>query len=408
MKKTWLLTILLGLSGLIILDSCRKSDDFFPESDRLIDSLSLDGSVAVPLVDTELNMLNFVPEGDSALWMEVAEDDLVHLRMFFDNVLSLKMSDIYSDIPYPAGQGVIIPADSTKLETDTSKMKVYSKMLAGQLYFDDPRVKFIFENEIPVVTFYRLDTITMLNAENEAISHTENEKYTIAAPTEAGTMVRDSVMIDKSRIPNLPEVFSPIPKYISFYTTLGSEEDQALPFETTGEETVTLDVDIDLPLEVRLDELVMGDTLPFMDLDSDEFSEIQALTLKMEFANGFPFDAVSQVFITDTTDTGEVGYFIDSLFTDTSLPHISDEGWIFESAETDASGFVTVSQTSFVSVYIDQARLQNLKDRNASKIIIRSRLNSYNSSTEQDVRILSTYKLGVKIAAKADFEVTAE
>lgn len=403
-KQIILLSTLISLLFFSIFsDSCRKPEDLFPEIQKMTDSISFDGAFAVPLVDTEFLILNFVPEGDSSLWVSFDDEDLAHLRMYYSGLIDFQMNELY-DLPYPAPQSFPIPADSLTIGTDTSKMKVYSKMLTGHLYFDDPKIKFIFYNEIPIVTFYRLDTLLMYDANNVQLSHTEDTKYTIAAPTIQGETVKDSILIDKNRIPDLPTVFSPVPKYIRFITTTGSSEIQNLPFEVDGSENFRMDAEIDLPLEARLEDLVMGDTLDFVDLDSDTYNNIDSLVLKIEFNNGYPFEAASQIYITDTTDLGEIGYYIDSLFSDTSAEDIYEDGWHFESAETDASGIVKENgaKKSMAIIRLNKERLDFLRDEHASKIVINSTLNSYDQSNGLDIRIMSYYKLGLRIGVKVD------
>ena len=411
MKKQSI-AIVLGIALLstgILINSCRKTDEMFPEFNNLSDSLSVEGAIAAPLIDTELSLFNFVPEGDSSLWMAFDDEGLVHARMYYNEIVNIQMRQIYG-LPFPLPGGIHIPADSLKIETDTSKMKVYSKMLTGHLYFDDPKIKFIFRNEIPVVTYYRLDTLLMYDDDNNELSHTEDTKYTINAPTVPGGMVKDSIIIDKNRIPELPDVFSPIPKFVSFKITIGHENDQTLTYPVTGNEKLTMDVDIDLPLEVKLEDLVMSDTLNFIDIESDTYKNIDTLVLKVEFDNGYPFEAVSQIYITDTTDTGEIGYRIDSLFSDTSYPDIDENGWTFQSAETDASGFVTAngSQKSMISITLNKDRLEKMKNEHASKMVIMTNLNSYNIDQNLDVRIMSYYTLGLKIAVRANISGSTE
>ena len=97
---------------------------------------------------------------------------------------------------------------------------------------------------------------------------------------------------------------------------------------------------------------------------------------------------------------------IDAVFTDTNHINITEEGWHLESAETDAQGIVTVPNESDILSYIDQARIQNLIQRHATKIIIRGKLNTYNANSGQFIKILGDYSMGVQIAVKLDFEAS--
>ena len=128
------------LSTGILINSCRKPQDMFPEPKHLSDSLGITGTIAAPLVDTEFSLFNFVPKGDSSLWISLDDQDLIHIRMYYRELISVKMNQIYSNLVYPLSSGELIPQDSLFIETDTSKMKLYDKMLTGHLFFDDPRI----------------------------------------------------------------------------------------------------------------------------------------------------------------------------------------------------------------------------------------------------------------------------
>jgi len=364
----------------ISLQSCRKDFDVKELSNTTADSLDFEGSIAIPIIDTEFTLMDFAPEGDSSLWAEVDDNGLVHLRMYYKEVLDLRMNQIYTTIPYPTPPGTIILASEKTLATDTSKMKVYNKMLSGHLFFRDPRITFKISNEIPVVTFFTLDTLIFYDLEGQPLSHTSDKKYAITAPTQSETSSLTEIFIDKDEIPILPDVFSPVPRSISFVVTAGSDGNQTLPYLTLGTEKFNVDVDVDLPLDARLDDLVMGDTVayPFKEGD-DTYDQVTSLTLKVRFNNGFPIEGMSQIYFADTTNTGEIGNLVDSAFTDITAEDIFVDGWRFRSAETDAIGTVTYPQESNIVITLDQERLQLFKDSHVSKIIIVSKLNSYES-----------------------------
>jgi len=391
--------------SLLIVSSCRK-DFSLDEINKLkTDSLHFEGSVAIPLVNTELTLGNFIPANDSSLWVEVDENEMVHLRMYIDDLIIMQMNQIFTTVTYPAVSGILIPADTAAMQSDTSRMKVYSKMLSGKLFFKSPKITFIIDNDIPVLTFFKMDTLTFHDADLNAISHTGHTEYVIGAPTIQGNTVQTDIVIDTVEMPILSQVFSPVPKFVSFYLSMGNHSIQNLPFDVTGNEQMLIDVDIDLPLHARLDTILMSDTSDF-NLSGDTYEEIKSATLRIKFMNGFPIEAFSQIYFADTTETGEIGEYIDSVFTDLDDPYIYEDGWRMESAETNSLGIVTLPHESRVEVFLDQARLTNLRERNASKIIIVGKLNTWLSQTGFFIKILGSYKMGIKIAVKADFETS--
>ncbi len=397
------ISVVLIFIVIISFDSCRKNFSLNEFDNLTTDSLHFEGSFAAPIVNTELTLINFLPKTDSSLWAEVDANNLIHLRMYFKNLLSPTFSEIYPLLITPAPAGTPVPADTFAIQTDTSKMKVYNKLLSGKLFFQNPSITFHIDNYIPIVTFFKIDTLTFHQSDGTALTHTSANEFSIAAPTVAGTSKHTDIVLDTTEVPLLSQVFSPVPQFISFYLSSGSHTTQTLPFAVTGDEKMNIDVDIDLPLDAKLDTIVMADTMNFT-LFNDE--RIKSATLKIKFDNGFPIDGFTQIYFTDSTATGGVGNIIDSVFTDTNLINISDEGWHLEAAETDAQGIVTVSHESDIFIFLNQDRIKNLIQRHASKMIIRGNLNSYMQDTGLFIKILGDYTMGVQIAVKLDFEAS--
>ena len=398
------LTGIFLIISIVSINSCRKNFTLDELSNMNNDSLHFEGSVAVPIVNSELTLINFIPSSDSSLWLEVDDTDLIHVRMYYDNFLTIQMRDIFP-ISYDALSGTDIPPASFEVHTDTSKMKIYSSMLSGKLFFDNPKFTFLIENEIPIVTFFKMDTLTFHSYDSLAISHTDHSEYHIPAPTIINTRADTTIIIDTVAIPELAEVFSPVPRFISFYLSAGSHNIQTLPFNVTGDEKLSIGVDIDLPLDARLDTVVMSDTIPFA-WDGETFEQIKSATLKIRLNNGFPIDGYSQIYFADTTDAGGIGNIIDSVFTDDTHIDISEDGWHLSPAVTDAQGIVTFPDESEILIFLDQERINFLKNSHASKIILTGKLNSYDSQTGLFIKLLGGYKMGVQIALKADFEAS--
>lgn len=397
-KKLLFLLIFITATS-VFLNSCQNFKDFdinqfteseFYEINNVSDSMWVNGSFAAPILDTRLTLGTLIPKTDSSLWAEVDNDDLVHLRSYFKNLLVATGSQIFSDLP--ATEGTVINSGIFSFQTDTSKLKVYEQALSGHLFFNNPKVTFKFTNQIPIVTFFKLDTLTFhyIAGVPDSVTHTSNTNYVIQAPTVFGGSSKTNVVIDKTVIPELPQIFSPIPKFISFYVTVGSTSAQALPFDVNGNETISMDVDIDLPLDARLWDFTMGDTIPF-DLSGDTYKEVTSIELRLELDNGFPFDALSQLTFTDSLNVFEENLFEGS-------------GWLLDNAEINNTGIVTSSKISRVAIIITQEQLQRLRDNKVTRLVYKSNLNTVDSNDPTSfIKIFSYYQLGVKIGVKADY-----
>jgi len=390
-----LLVILISIG--ISVTSCKKDigefvNEQFPEPNNMSSDILIDGEIAVPLLDTKLTLRNFIPSTDSSLWAEVDSNDLVHLRMFFKDVLSLKSADIYG-MPI-AG---IVPADSVTFKTDSNKIRIYDNALEGHLYFNDPRFTFIVKNEIPITTFVRIDSIILQNSSGEFLDARDETKHVIGAPTTPGEMVTTNILIDKTKIPDFENFFSPIPKFVQFIFTSGSDHSQTIPATyggaLTGQEKVKVDVDIDLPLEAHLVDFVIGDTIPFS-LDTN-IEQIKKVTLKLILDNEFPLGGNIQLSFVDTNDNGGIDDIIMNLF--------EGDGWTFKPSITNSQGVTTSAVRSQMTVELTQGQLDTLKMYHASEIVLTANLNSYQSDTGQDVKIYGAYQLGVKLGIKVDY-----
>lgn len=400
MKKINLkLFMLLFISISIIFSSCKKDigeflNEQFPEPNNMSNDILINGQVAAPLVDTKLTLRNFIPSTDSSLWAEVDSNDLVHLRMYFKNVLDLKASDIYG-LPIVG----VVPADSATIKTDTNKLKIYDNVLSGHLFFNDPRFTFIIKNEIPITTFIRFDSIVLYKDGEVFLAARDENKHYIDAPTQPGEIKKTSILVDKNSIPDFEQFFSPIPKFTSFQITAGSDQNQTVPASyggaLTGNEKIKVDVDIDLPLDAHLVDFVMGDTIPFVVDSIKNIEQIKSVTFKMILDNEFPVGGKIQASFVDTNNNGGIDDTIMTLF--------DGDGWDFQTAITDPNGVTTSSVVSEMIVTLTQEQLDRLKKYHASKILISAKFNSYQSQTGQDIKIFGRYQLGVKMGIKVDY-----
>ena len=392
---TLIVTFVVGILSLV---SCKKDineffNEQFPEVNNTTDNIFIDGEIAAPLINTKLTLRNFIPDLDSSLWAEIDENDLVHLRMYFRNVATITAGDLYgTPVPNP------VPPDSTQVNTDTNKLKVYEHALSGHLFFNDPKFTFIVKNEIPVVTFVRFDTIRLHDYTGQVLDFRDETKHYIGAPSNPGEVDTTTILVDKNAIPDFEQFFSPVPKFTSFSITTGNDQTQTIPasynYTLSGNEKISLDVDIDLPLDAHLVDLVMADTSDFS-LPDTNIDQIKSVTIKLILDNDFPVGGIAQLSFADTNDNGGIDDIIMNVF--------DGDGWEFKQSITDPNGVTTSSVRSMIVKTITQEQLDTLKMYHASKIIFTSNLNSYQSHTGQDVKIYGRYQLGVKLGVKIDY-----
>ncbi len=409
-KIPLLTMVALLLLSMFTTQSCRKLSDFqdenfinneFYEIANLSDEFTIDGIVAVPLINSTFTLEDFIPQNlDSSFFVEVDNNDLMHLRMYFKDVASMDFSKIYVGQSLTAG--TTIPAHTYSIRTDTSKLKLYENALTGKLFFKNPKFTFIFKNEIPVINYFNLDSIIFHNQFLEPISATPEINHIIETPVYAGGVDTTYILIDKTDLDVLPEIFSPIPKFLSFFISIGNDVDQTVAYNLTGEEKISMDVDVDVPMEARLEDFVLGDTVDFnFASDTNNIEQIKAITVKLIFDNMIPAGGVANITFHDEDSYGVINT------NDTILDLRNDDNtrFSFKSAITDGSGESTTSAKSDFVIHLTQEQLSTLKTHNATKIVVTGTFNSYESDNpDKYVKILSTNTLGIKLGVRVDFE----
>ncbi len=402
-------TAALIIATAVTLESCRKIDDFFPEfrGDNIdIEATEIDGAIAMPILNTEFTIGNFIPDLDSTLWVEADANGLLHFRMFYPNVFTYKASEVFPGIPFPVPAGTTIPANLLTVETGRLELKIYNSSLEGHLFFKNPRITFSIRNEIPMVTAFRMDTISFFGEQQN--SETANPTlYSIPAPAEEGGTASYLQVIDTIQVPDLPAVFSPVPHLFSMVLSTGTATNQVIPYALSGNEKVTIDADVDLSMEAYLADLVRVDSVA-MDMNGATFGPIASATLRIELLNELPVGGFVRIFFSDSTAstlTAETNH-VDSLFTDLSHPNVTEKGWELTAANvaTFASGVVpTVNK---FDITLDRARIQYLKDHNVTTMYAITVLNSKNAENQEYVKIAAALKMGLKVGIRADYETT--
>ena len=400
-----LLIIIFG--SVFTIQSCRKISDFknidslleeeFNEVYNLSDNIYIDGSVAVPILNTKFSLGNFVPDDlDSTFWVEIdpstnPDDEyynLMHLRMYFKDVFTIQADQFFNISGFP-----FIPDTSIHFVTDTSKMKVYEHALTGHLFFKDPRITVKFFNEFPLNAFVNLDTIFFYDEDLSMITNTEiNIEH---AFEEAGNT---ELLLNTSNIDILGDLFSPIPKYLGFAVTGGFTEMQQIP-NFTGDEKLSIDVDIDLPMNAKLVDFAIGDTIDFSFADSNNIEQIEAITIKLMFDNFIPAGGVSKIIF---CDTNQIGGIDQNNRRDSIID--GDDGALlsFLPAETTGTGKPINSVKSDFTIHLTQENINTIVEHDSTKIIFVGTFES-DDSPNRFVKIFSWCELGVKLGIKIDY-----
>jgi hypothetical protein len=204
----------------------------------------------------------------------------------------------------------------------------------------------------------------------------------ISTPPQIGQSASTSLLLNSSNS-NINDVITNVSKFLIYKIDALSNPSTLPPSQNFIEDTsrFKIDLDINIPLEGTLKNLIFQDTIMFK---FQEVEELQSLGLKLFFKNGFPIETKVQVYFADT-----MGYVLDSLLQDDI---------ILSSAIVGSNGRVTTATEKNTEILYPEEKIQRLKK--VRKIYVKATTSTYQNGS-QNVKIYSDYRLDLKIAGRA-------
>ncbi len=242
---------------------------------------------------------------------------------------------------------------------------------------------------MPINCFFRLDTIRLHNG--DTVLMRKGGRYQILGSSDPNNP--DVTEIEMDDILNMEEFLALIPQAVSASVMVGSKSG-ILPGDfdnLTGDEKISADLDFDLPMDFKVTDLKLGDTVDF-ELDTTQnIEQIKEVIIKLVIDNDFPVNGLTQIMFADTNANGEVNNIIETLF--------DGDGWEFKSSIVNADGETTASVNSKIKLTISQEKIKKLVDNNACKLIVKTELNTPGNY----VKIFGWYKIGIKLGLKVSY-----
>lgn len=212
--------------------------------------------------------------------------------------------------------------------------------------------------------------------------------FTIESPTKVGDTSLDSVVFNRSTV-NIDEALEIGPNNIYYgIRSFSNPAGKAINF-VTDSSRIKIDLDIEIPLDMKTSLLEFSDTID-LDLTDFDTEDIKTLLLHTSFENGMPLDLNMQIFLLDDKYAP-----IDTLFTAANQP-------IVKSGTLNSEGKVTQTSTKETDVIFQQSQIPLLKKVKYAKIKA-GIITSNNGSTF--VKIYSTYNLKVNFAIQTEIEI---
>jgi hypothetical protein len=159
--------------------------------------------------------------------------------------------------------------------------------------------------------------------------------------------------------------------------------------------TVSVDYEFELPMNLRVNDLVLQDTIDFKlgGEDEDRQLDINALQVRIETDNGMPVDVDLQVYFADPLYT-----ILDSLYSD-------ENRQILVSGELDPTGRVIAPTNNVSIIDLSQDKIDNIMD--AAYAFIQVTAETTNSG-QSDVRFFSDYNIGFKLGTRVEASIEIE
>ncbi len=393
--KFLLMTITL-LIFMVTLKSCEAfnmEDEFF-ETNDLSEEMWINGSFAAPIISTKIELSRFIPVSeDSTFYVKIDYDGLIHLKSDILDIMALTPNNAIGQNATTIQAGTQIPDYTHVHKTKDFEVKVYNKSFSGHLFFADPKITITAKNELPIDIDYKIDSVVFLQIGGEIVSSVNETGI-------SGTIkksVETSIPITKDNLSVLPEIFSPIPKLLHFNIEL-STAGQTTTAQINATDSISFDAHIDLPLEARLVDLVIGDYIPFLYFANKQAEEeeingtpgtnlIESMEVRIITDNGFPFSLNSEIVFCDSTNKQ-----IDSVsFFNLKAPKINDDGTPNGSAKSTSS------------LVLDRETIDKLKAGKVTKIFYKITMNTPEAAGGKHIKIYEDYMLGLKIGFKVNY-----
>lgn len=273
--------------------------------------------------------------------------------------------------------------------TDTIPITLFNNGIAGggiSVVNASLDIKFANAFGIPIrATFQKLQGYNPLSLTPiiNFASTLLNNPLPISTPQQLGQLANSSLLLNSSNS-NISNVLTKLPRFLIYKLDALSNPPPPFPLMQNFIEDSSrfkVDVDINLPLEGTLKDIVFQDTIMFK---FQEVEELQSLDLKLFFKNGFPIETKVQVYFADT-----MGYVLDSLLKDDI---------ILASALVGSNGRVTSATEKNTEINYPEEKILRLKK--VRKIYVKGTTSTFQSGSK-NVKIYSDYRLDLKIAGRA-------
>jgi hypothetical protein len=276
-------------------------------------------------------------------------------------------------------------------QNDSMRLDLFKNYQSGTLFLDEPRIKISIANSFGIPT---VATFTNFSGNNPNTGFNLSgsffsEVIDVKHPSDPGAnaTVITQRTVDKSNS-NIQNFLAISPHRVSYGFEMGVNVDAdttALNF-VTGSSKLQGDLTMEIPLQGRIDHIVLTDTFA---VAFDEVDEAERVQFKLLINNAFPFNAQVQLYFLDT-----LGQRMDSL--------MGADEQLFAHPPIDAEGIVRVPVLETTIFEMSQSKFQVVKG--SRKMVLRVQLLSHEQGSKT-VKFLSSNFMDIKLGVMAKLNV---
>ncbi|RYD83534.1 MAG: hypothetical protein EOP53_00535 [Sphingobacteriales bacterium] len=281
-----------------------------------------------------------------------------------------------------------------KIGPETVSGESFGKVLSGDISLPDMKINLELQNGVGAPAEIIIKSLKATNS-------TTKRSKTITSPEIIGKKIKIEPALDNPFRPTITNVVLPGSEVKALLEILPDKFEYEMEVNVNPDgntsnyndfvyhdSKVSADINIEFPLAVGLNGLTLQDTFSVerQSINSETLGGVKNAVLHINMENGFPIDAQFQAYILDKNNK-----IVDSLF--------GSEIRMMAGKINASTNKVEIPTATKFLAEISENKWNKLQEN--GKLIIRSKLNTIPSG--QALKIYSTYKLKVKIAAEVRY-----
>ncbi len=296
---------------------------------------------------------------------------------------------LYSIIPQFA-EGYL-GQDTIEIGPTKSTIEAFSKIISGSLDLKDIKIDINIENGIGADATLDFDYFTSKNTRNGTTvalnAPALNSPFSVARATRMGysTIPKSSTLSLTTTNSNVKPFIENLPDEVNYKFTakINPYGNQSYTDFVDYDSKLIANLDVQMPFAFKANQLTLLDTTAFSIGNTQNTSSIDRGKLNFIFENNYPITLNVKLYFVNSQSQ-----IIDSVF--------EGAGALITGGTLDVTTLrTTAASKSILSVIIDEARYERLKQ--ANRLIVKAALNTTSSS---HLKIYSDYQLKLKLTGE--------